>query len=304
MKNLVRKLSLRNNFVDLISYSKSTDGLPGPDQELERLYIVTELGDETLDHLLKKRAKEGGALSTEEIRKLQWAMVTIVCLLHTVGFVHLDIKPVNIMSFCGVWKLVDFDGVVRTKTTMNCEHILYTPLYVSPEVARVIDRQHKGGDEKFQSSRLMDVWSVGICAMEAVFLQPILLPWFEEWEKETGDMYKFLGWLSDYDKPLMDDDMVGAMSAVDPNMSELLQSMLKKDPESRLDIAGCLVHAWFQPLREEAWDKIDRMETRKVTAEDEHRKGSQQSQASTYSFAAGKPPSQSSMKRARACTVM
>jgi len=103
----------------------------------------------------------------------------------------------------------------------------------------------------------MDVWSVGMCALEAIFLQPVLKPWYDEWldpkHADSSDLQgctTFLTWLGDYSKPVMDDDMYEAIRALDPEVAKLLVGMLAKDPQKRLSITECITHAWFEPVRQ------------------------------------------------------
>jgi len=202
-----------------------------------------------------KHAETGEPLPVEEIRNIHWSLVSIVCGLHAAGFVHMDIKPSNIVRFEHTWKLIDFDGAVRSGTIVTRERVTGTPCYMAPELAKLLAENR----DEILVSRLMDVWSVGLCAMEAIFFQPILKPWFEEWEQETGNGMKFLRWLGDYKaKPaIMDADMCKAMKDIDPDMCELLKRMLIKDPAERGDIAECLTHPWFEPMRELLWKNID-----------------------------------------------
>merc|ERR1712190_398353 len=100
--------------------------------------------------------------------------------------------------------------------------LVSTPLYMAPEVAAVIKQVHDGNEKaSFRVSRLCDVWSVGVCAMETIFSQPVLAPWYNEWRNETQGDEKFIEWLSDFEQKLMDEDMIAAMDAIDKDMSHL-----------------------------------------------------------------------------------
>merc|ERR1712176_1433602 len=85
------------------------------------------------------------------------------------------------------WKLIDLDGAVHTSNSVPLNKVTFTPHYMPPELARALLEKR----EELVTSRLMDVWSVGLCAMEAIFLQPVLAPFYEEWKKETGTDSKF-----------------------------------------------------------------------------------------------------------------
>merc|ERR1719480_637724 len=99
------------------------------------------------------------------------------------------------MRFGPMWKLIDFEGAIKTKTVLPREKCLVTPIYMPPEVAAAINIDAAN----IVTSRIMDVWSVGLCAMEAVFLQPVLQPWYDEWLEPDGCQDKFLEWLGNYE---------------------------------------------------------------------------------------------------------
>eukprot|EP00913_Durusdinium_trenchii_P034503 g32279.t1 len=249
---LMRKIDFSSCFVSVISYSKDSNGKPGLDIESESLFIVFELGMESLEdthpplsvrqvfHLRKPQnsfwfpcsarrpwqdrliryGDKGRQLTADEHRSLQWALVSIVFGLHTMGYVHLDIKPANIVCFelehkkesllsFLQWKLIDLDGALCTGTEVRLSEVVATLQYLSPELASTFlgmqasrdrfGRPRRGDDDDapVKLSRLMDIWSVGMCAMEAIFFIPILKPWYDEWLEETGSEDKFLRWLAD-----------------------------------------------------------------------------------------------------------
>merc|ERR1712176_46320 len=139
------------------------------------MYIVFELGTETLGNCLQHHADHGTSLSVEELRSVHWCLVTIVCGLHASGYVHFDIRPAHIIRFGDIWKLTDFDGAVKSQTSLPLSRWATTPLYMPPELAYAFNHEQV---EFLQASRIMDVWSVGLCALEAVFLMPVLKPWY------------------------------------------------------------------------------------------------------------------------------
>jgi len=252
---IMEHMNLSECFVKLIAFSGGSDGVPGLDIEADRLYIVFELGSESLEDCLSHHSQSGTTLSVDELRCVHWCLVSIVCGLHAAGYVHMDIKPGNIVRFGGVWKLIDFDGAVPAGTTLARDRLLATPCYMAPEAAKMLSEEAS----HMEVSRLMDVWSVGMCAMEAIFLQPVLMPWYIEWSNETGDTTKYMKWLADYTAApaVMDADMCQAMNDIDPDMCSLLKCMLEKDPSRRSDIAECLVHSWFAPMRKQLWKRLD-----------------------------------------------
>jgi len=251
IKDLLSTIDFSICFCQMIAYSMDTMGNPGLDIESEKLFIITELGQESLDDLLARRREKGQTLSVEELRKVQWTLVTIVSGLHAVGYVHFDIKPANVMRFDNTWKLIDFDGAMKSGTMVPPDKCSVTPFYMPPEMALL---SKEGHFDSIMASRLMDVWSVGLCALEAVFLQPVLRPWYIEWRGPDGNDDKFIEWLGDYTTdPIISGDMRAAMDDIDPNMRDLLEKMLQKDPKKRHCITQCLVHPWFEPVRSSLW---------------------------------------------------
>lgn len=251
-------INLKMCIVQMLDYSRGSDGEPGKDEH-GVLYLAMELGRETLGDWFKQLSKDGKTLSADQLRELQWTLVSIVAGLHTKGFVHLDIKPINIVRF-GLgggfqWKLIDFDGAARSGERIDLDNVTLTPKYMPPEIASTFG--DTGKERDLRLSRRMDVWSVGMCAVEAVFLQPILGPWFEQWRQETGSDDKFYLWLADFDTdPVLSGDIVDHLSEIDPDMCDLLQGMLTKDPEKRLCIASCWRHRWFQPIRDAVMSRL------------------------------------------------
>merc|ERR1712129_144513 len=167
----------------------------------------------------------------------------------TAGYVHLDIKPENIVAFRDTlhqdqvkWKLIDLDGAVQTGENLAPGAGTFSPMYISPEYASSVkEHQH------ITASRLMDVWSG---AMDAIFLQPLLEPWYECWNQETGSDLKFFRWLSDTsNEPIVSGDMREKITGMDDELCALLEGMLVRNPQKRLCMAKCLSHPYFSQFR-------------------------------------------------------
>ncbi|CAE8581364.1 unnamed protein product, partial [Polarella glacialis] len=268
--SLLGRLDVSGCFVSLLEFS-SCNGMPGVDAESDALFLVFEEGGESLHDKLKRNSNEGRTLSTSELRHLQWALVTIVYGLHSKGLVHLDIKPPNIVCFKGAngvvkWKLIDLDGCMPTGTRVPLEDIAFSMVYASPELASarlgvinngVASARLGARAQTLELSRLMDVWSIGMTAMEAIFFTPVLGPWYSEWLSETGSEDKFLNWLADTKtEAVISGDMREALAGIDPDMCDMLRRMLEKDKSKRASINECLAHPWFEPIRQEFLEEV------------------------------------------------
>lgn len=247
-------------FVELLDFSKTEDGDAGMDAQDDTLWLIFEVGEESLADFLADLSDKETSMKPGQLRDLQWTLVSMVWGLHSAGYVHLDIKPQNIMRFHASdqeydqWKLIDLDGVVLTGETISLDNVTYTPEYMPPELAHAFVY---APDNNLITSRLMDVWSVGMCVMEAIFLQPILAPFYEKWREETGNNDKFFNYLATYeDDPIMDSDMKDYIGSISEDMAELLGDMLAKDPSKRCCIGHCLAHKWFEPVRSEILQSI------------------------------------------------
>mmetsp|Transcript_59286 Transcript_59286/g.166929 ORF Transcript_59286/g.166929 Transcript_59286/m.166929 type:complete len:503 (+) Transcript_59286:133-1641(+) len=262
--SLIGHMDFRCCFVEILGFSRDDKGAPGLDEESNSLFVIFELGEESLEDRLQECEKHGRPLAVPELRSLHWALVSIVCGLHSQGFVHGDIKPNNIVRFPPSngrpqWKLIDLDSAMKTGSHVHFSELSFTKTYMPPELAEsylkaIVDRRSDG---RLCLSRLMDIWSVGMCAMEAIFLRPVLGPWYSEWRKETGNDVKFLTWLADKDaEPIISGDMRDALTVIDEDMCDMMEGMLVKDPLDRACIAECLTHRWFEPVRTEILGEI------------------------------------------------
>jgi serine/threonine protein kinase len=160
-----------NLFLKLLDFSKDANGEPAPDVVDGRMYIVTELAQCTLKNMLRQRNHRNAPLSAESVGKIAKEIVLAVAWLHAKGYVHLDIKPENIMMCGGRWKLIDMDGCVRAGSEIKLADntVSFSPCYCAPEFARLVV---KGGSMRVRPS--MDAWSVGLTIAELVNLCPLL----------------------------------------------------------------------------------------------------------------------------------
>lgn len=255
MKEMLSRMDLHACFGRLYDYSGGLGNNPCQDAEYGLCFTVHELGEESMAEMLAQRGETGDRLNVEELRSLHWGLVSIVCALHAVGFVHLDIKPSNIVRFGDTWKLIDFDGAVPvSQRVMTAGNIMASPSYLAPELATALLRANEGPDAQVAVSRLADVWSVGMVALEAVILSPVLDTILGVEDDDPSTDMRSLTYLADpAGDALISGEVRDVLEAMNSDMCDLLAGMLTKSPQRRLSIGHCFVHAWFAPVREKLW---------------------------------------------------
>lgn len=227
-------------FVKLLDYSKDANGAPGPDPSDGIMYVVTELGDHSLRDYIHARRLKDQLPSPGSVRKLVRSVVMATAALHAKGYVHLDLKPENMMIFNGRLKIIDVDGCVKIGTTLSLQDSSssFSPCYCAPELARLL---LSGGTPEILASPSLDSWSIGLTICECVTLNTVMRPAFAHFRKEAGsttDGYvAFMDWLA----RLETSPVPQCVENFDLGLSELLsRGLLACDPELRLTPAQCL----------------------------------------------------------------
>jgi serine/threonine protein kinase len=228
--------------VSLLDYSRGPDGRPG--KENGDFYVVMELGDISLEEYIDYRLKANLPLTLPEIRSILHDVTRMVCLLHSQGLAHLDVKPANIMLFNSTfWKLIDFDGCFRAASLIDVTQtdIAFTPLYCAPEIGAVIVKM----SDQLKISRLMDVWSVGAIGAELASMKPIFEQVYDRmYDSVNNDDASFLKWLAA--DGLSSEDFREHTTPVDPELHSLLfNHMLVCDPRRRWSLPQVLKHPFF-----------------------------------------------------------
>lgn len=228
-------------FVRLLDFSRDASGQPGPcPGDGDMCYAVLEMADYTLHQYLESRQQSGLYMTQAEVFHVFRQLAYMILVLHSKNFVHIDLKPMNIMHFpSGHWKLIDMDGMVWPGNATACD-VCYTPYYVAPEIAA----QFAQGLEDVDTSRLLDVWSLGMCACELVTLSPVLEAQFTQfWHQLHEDAnVRFLEWLAD---PANVIEVPTRIRSLDPKLADVIQRMLQKKPDERASMVEVLLHPYF-----------------------------------------------------------
>jgi serine/threonine protein kinase len=177
-----------------------------------------------------------------DVQRVFKSMANMVALLHAHDYVHLDIKPENIMRTAnGDWKLIDVDGAVKTNSKISVEEntISFTPLYCAPEFARVLVEDC----DYVHISRLMDVWSIGLTSLDLLLSQPALEHKYTEIVEATGDCMGYFEWLADRSIEL---GLPAQLERVDKDYYNMLQEhILVKDEKQRASIPEVMNHPFY-----------------------------------------------------------
>jgi len=229
-------------FMRLIDYSKDENGEPGcqSDSEDSQLYIVTEMAQYSLHDLLHAHRGAQRPLPKEDVMSIVKAIVVAVAGLHAKGFVHLDLKPSNLMVFDGHLKLIDVDGCVKVGTALQPTDpsVSFSPYYCAPEWAQFMTQR---SDEAMRITPSLDVWSAGMTICEVVSLDQVLKP---KWTKVAQSAsspdeasYQFMVWLAHMTSLVLP----SCIDNFDSQLSDLLSSWLLVCKGShRRTLAQCL----------------------------------------------------------------
>ena len=170
----------RRLFVNLLDYSRNQAGTPGPEKD-GKFYMILELGHESLDMWLRTT----GFIRMANFIEIARSLLAALEFLHGLGFVHLDVKPDNIMRFGSLWKLIDLGSCLYVGDVVPLDG--FTPLYCSPELAEAALEESEANPGPLRwplrARPAMDLWAAGAGARFAEahlsnlsFLLPQSLP--------------------------------------------------------------------------------------------------------------------------------
>ncbi|XP_054879307.1 MAP kinase-activated protein kinase 3 [Poeciliopsis prolifica] len=175
------------------------------------------------------QARGDQAFTEKEASEIMRDIGTAILFLHDIDIAHRDIKPENLLYTTkaknAVLKLTDFGFAKETTLHNPLQTPCYTPYYVAPEVL---------GPEKYDKS--CDMWSLGV-------IMYILLCGYPPFYSNTGQAIspgmKRRIRMGQYEFPNPE------WSDVSQEAKDLIQQLLKTDPNERMTITQFTNHPWI-----------------------------------------------------------
>ena len=191
-------------------------------------------GGELLDRIDHK-FKTGTKFTEKDISKLMFRLLTSLNCIHSHNFVHLDLKPSNILMVSNDndydIKLIDFGFVKYIENIRDGINPIEfgrggTPGYKAPEV-----------NVGKTCGTKADIWGVGIILINMLLLETD----FRDVSKFPGDFYETLIpniFFKVYKKQLLQE--------YSKECIDFLTKILKLEPAERMSTVECLNHRWIK----------------------------------------------------------
>jgi serine/threonine protein kinase len=214
------------------------------------MIVLETLGGQTLAHMIEEEERE---LGPAELGHLGLHLGSAVRYLHRNGFLHLDLKPSNIVADGGRAKLIDL-SLARPPGPAPAG--VGTWCYMAPEQAR-------GGE----LGAAADVWGIGVVLFEAVTGEPA----FDDPERESDDLPSEAGtqegspawppYSGDYPQLEARAPRVATVAAAPSDAAELIDRALEPAPENRPELDQLLAELETLaalPARDRRWSQTRR----------------------------------------------
>jgi len=174
------------------------------------LVVMETLVGETVAHMIEERCVE---LTVEQLAQLGLHLGSAIRYVHAHGYLHLDLKPSNVISECGRAKLIDL-SVARPPG--EAPPGVGTWCYLSPEQAR-------GGE----LGPPADVWGIGVVLFEAATGRQA----FDDDSEAADDEY-----------PQLTETVrrVEELRSLPRDFGDLVAACLEPDPAARPTLAALL----------------------------------------------------------------
>lgn len=191
------------------------------DEQKQKMYIVMEYCVGGLQDMLESAPQK--KFPTWQAHGYFSQLVDGLEYLHSQGIVHKDIKPSNLLlSLDGTLKISDL-GVAEALDWYAVDDTCYTsqgsPAFQPPEIAN--------GQEKFAGFKV-DIWSSGVTLYNLVTGQ---------YPFEGDNIYRLFESIGRGIVTIPDD--------LEEPLRDLLEGMLKKDPDERITLQQIRKHSWF-----------------------------------------------------------
>ncbi|CAD6198887.1 unnamed protein product, partial [Caenorhabditis auriculariae] len=174
--------------------------------------------------LFEKVADETNRMSEDEAAEYMRQVCKALCHMHEMNYVHLDLKPENIMfttKRSNQLKLIDFGLAAHLDPKQTVKVTTGTAEFAAPEVA-----------EGKPVGYYTDMWSVGVLSY---ILLSGLSPFGGENDDETLKNVKNCDWN-------LDDPVFGTIS---DDAKDFIKKLLLADPSTRMTIHQALDHPWL-----------------------------------------------------------
>uniref|UniRef100_A0A8H7XS94 non-specific serine/threonine protein kinase n=1 Tax=Psilocybe cubensis TaxID=181762 RepID=A0A8H7XS94_PSICU len=176
-------------------------------------------------------------------------LATGLATLHSIGIIHSDLKPANILfTPSGTVKLADFGLSYRTPTlaplhrdTVYTARAVGTRGYMAPEKIRAVGYSYP-----------VDYWALGCVFAEMVGVEDRMLRSFEEcrdlltWDEDYGEVEERRSFFKDQE---LDEDALS-----------LVCGLLDPNPQTRFGILELVAHPYFKNNDLSEFEKIGEME--------------------------------------------
>eukprot|EP01036_Dinobryon_divergens_P035886 gene35886-46585_t len=177
--------------------------------------------------------------------------------MHSKGFIHGDVKPLNIMRINGHFKLIDLDATVSiVKGAEEYSGAKYSSAYLPPEMIAILDdgtavvRSYNIDDstekkivptdngllpyELVKASIAHDMWSLGVTLFQMYTGEPLFLM-DDEGNLSQQLLHNLYNWTNSFKT-----DRLSVIK--DVQARNLISRLLSKDPLTRPDAAHVLAH--------------------------------------------------------------
>lgn len=210
-----------------------------------KLYLVFEYAETDLKKYLDRLRKEKKSLPLQQVRAFSYQLASAIAYCHSIGILHRDLKPQNVLITRDGLKLADF-GLGRAVGiplhTLTNEVV--TLWYRAPEI--LLGAKHY--------STAVDVWSLGCIVCEFLVLRPIF-----PGDSEIDQLYKIFQTLGTPHEGIWEGVSAlknfhsefpfwvkGAVELPDPACAQFVNDVLVYNPALRPSAKSLLSHPYLR----------------------------------------------------------